>query len=174
MACAYLWREWSRYESNQVFHWLPESGQMPVGWLWMIIVTLALMILNWGIEAQKWRTLIKGVEPMGWWRAFTATLAGCSVSVITPNRTGEFVGRVLFVRPEVRIEAATLTVLGNISQLLTTLLGGSLGLVLLLVFHKPMPMATNWQWLLFFFTALICSAIAAAFFLWPARLRHRG
>lgn len=94
------------------------------GWFWPVM--LGLTALNWGMEATKWRWLVQHLERMGLWRAFAATLAGTAIGLVTPNRTGEFVGRVLFLAPEHRWQGAFATVLGSIAQFVTTvLLGGA-------------------------------------------------
>ena len=95
---------------------------------WMV---LALMLLNWGIEARKWQVLIQHLEPCSWLRAFKAVLAGCSITMLTPNRIGEYGGRILYVEEDNRIKAISLTIVGSISQLLVTLIMGVAGLLYL-------------------------------------------
>lgn len=98
----------------------------------MFWAVLFLMIINWGVEARKWQVLLKPVERMSLWSAFKATLAGVAFAINTPNRMGEYGGRVLFVREDNRIKAISLTVVGSMSQLLVTLLTGCGGLIFLL------------------------------------------
>ncbi|MCC6840021.1 MAG: flippase-like domain-containing protein [Flavobacteriales bacterium] len=96
-------------------------------WFWPLM--LALTGLNWGMEAWKWRWLVAGLEPMRLSRAYAATLAGASMGIFTPNRAGEPVGRVLFLAPENRWQGGLATVLGSMSQLVATLLAGTLALL---------------------------------------------
>lgn len=98
----------------------------PLFWLAFI-----LWILNWGLESEKWRLLLCHLEPAGFLTAFRAVLAGTSITMLTPNRTAEFAGRILFVSPENRLTAISLTFLGSMSQLLITLVAGLAGLLLL-------------------------------------------
>lgn len=93
----------------------------------------ALMLVNWGLESRKWRILVGDVEPITRWRAFLATLAGTPIGLITPNRVGEFVGRVLFLAPEHRIAASFATAVGSIAQFVVTVVAGLAGLILLLI-----------------------------------------
>lgn len=69
-------------------------------------------------------------------RAFKSVLAGCSITMLTPNRVGEYGGRVLFVAPVNRIKAISLTIVGSISQLLITMIMGCLGLFILSFFSQ--------------------------------------
>jgi hypothetical protein len=95
---------------------------------------LAMVALNWGIEAAKWRWMVAPVERLGYGRALSATLAGTTTGLLTPNRTGEPVGRVLFLAPENRWQGGFATVLGSIAQFTTTVV---LGAAAFLWWHAP-------------------------------------
>lgn len=112
------------------------------GWFWPAM--LALTVVNWGMESAKWRWLVGHLEPVGRWRAFTATVAGTAIGLVTPNRTGEFAGRVLFLEPGHRWQGAFATVLGSIAQFVTTVIIG--GLALVPWWLMPPATATLGQW----------------------------
>lgn len=132
----------------------------------------ALMLVNWGLEAYKWRMLVAPVEPVSMWRAFRATVAGTSVGLVTLNRTGEFLGRVLFLAPEHRISGAFATALGSIAQFVVTLVLGGMGLLGLLLADLPVPWPAGWiSWMLATLTALV-TAIALVLYLYPGILRQ--
>ncbi|MFT3979708.1 MAG: lysylphosphatidylglycerol synthase transmembrane domain-containing protein [Ferruginibacter sp.] len=97
-------------------------------------VSLLLMLVNWGIEAWKWRLQLAPLEKISFIRAFKSVMAGCSITMLTPNRVGEFGGRILYVQEEHRLRAITLTILGSISQFLVTLLTGTAGLIVMKYF----------------------------------------
>ncbi len=94
------------------------------------------MFVNWGIEALKWKLLIKHLEKFSFIKAFKSVLSGCSITMLTPNRVGEYGGRILYVENENRIKAISLTIVGSISQLLITFIMGSLGLFILRFFSQ--------------------------------------
>ncbi len=60
-------------------------------------------------------------------------ISGLSVSLAlnTPNGSGEYVGRILYIREGNRIRAITLTFVGSLSQLIVTMLMGTFGLIIL-------------------------------------------
>lgn len=58
-------------------------------------------------------------------------LSGLSLSMNTPNRIGEYGGRVLYLQPEFRFRGVALTVLCSVSQLFVTLVVGFVSLVIL-------------------------------------------
>lgn len=168
LACLYLWRQLEHDESTSPLGWVKDGAAWSAG----LVSILLLMVVNWGLEAVKWRTLMRAVEQLPLLRAFLATLAGTSLSLITPNRTGEFVGRVLFVRPEVRLEAAALTVLGSIAQVLITFAAGTLALLTAWGVGRPLPFAEGWAIGLIAAVSATFVLAAAVLFLFPGLLRH--
>jgi len=94
-------------------------------------VIIFLMLVNWGIESKKWQILINHVQHFSFTRAFKSVLSGCSVTMLTPNRIGEYGGRILYVSEENRIRAISLSLVGSISQLLVTMVMGCIGLLYL-------------------------------------------
>jgi len=112
--------------------WLSIKSSLKGQQSWMFWVVLLLMVLNWGVEARKWQVSLKQVERMSWWRAFKATLTGVAFAINTPNRIGEYGGRILYVHEGNRIKAVSLTLVGSMSQFLVTMLLGCGGLIFLL------------------------------------------
>ena len=90
-----------------------------------------MMFLNWGLEAFKWQLLLRPLESISYTNAYKSVLAGCSITMLTPNRVGEYGGRILYVKEEHRLDAIPLTILGSVSQLFITVLMGTLGLIYL-------------------------------------------
>lgn len=96
-----------------------------------ILPAIVLIAFNWGLEALKWQQLVKHLMPISWWKALLGVLAGVSFTMITPNRMGEFLGRVLYMPEGSRIKSAVLTAIGSLSQLIITLAAGLAGLLYL-------------------------------------------
>jgi hypothetical protein len=91
-------------------------------------IACALMLVNWGIEAGKWKILMRKLERMPYSRAVVAVLAGNAVSLWMPNRAGEYLGRVVLLRPRTRIRGILVTLIGSFAQLAVTLIMGMAGL----------------------------------------------
>jgi uncharacterized membrane protein YbhN (UPF0104 family) len=89
------------------------------------------MIANWSLEALKWKLSVQHVQPVSFFRSLKAILSGVSFSVTTPNRTGEYLGRVLYMDEGNRLKAISLTILGSLSQLIVTVFFGLLALFIL-------------------------------------------
>jgi uncharacterized membrane protein YbhN (UPF0104 family) len=93
--------------------------------LYIAAVLTLLMICNWGIESLKWRLLISQVEAVSYKKAYQAVLGGLAVSIFTPNRVGEFMGRVFILQKTDPLKAILLTVIGSFGQLLVTIVLGT-------------------------------------------------
>ncbi len=95
----------------------------------IMLLVLLMMPLNWGIEAFKWKKLISFSERITFSESLKSVFTGISMSLFTPNRVGEFLGRSLTLNHTHIVKGALLTIVGSISQLLTTLIIGSVALV---------------------------------------------
>jgi hypothetical protein len=91
---------------------------------------LILMIINWGIESLKWKILIHQSEKVSFLNSYQAILGGLAVSIFTPNRVGEFFGRVFILKKTDPLKAILLTIVGSFSQLLVTIVFGTLAYVI--------------------------------------------
>lgn len=91
-------------------------------------VVVALMFVNWLLEAVKWRYLCRYIEPISLWKATQSVFCGLTWAVFTPNRIGEFGGRVLFLKPRKRIFGVVAMGVGALAQLVLTSVAGSLSI----------------------------------------------
>jgi uncharacterized membrane protein YbhN (UPF0104 family) len=95
--------------------------------LFYIGSAFSLMFVNLGIEAKKWKFLIGKFEAVPFLDAFKAVFSGITVSVFTPNRIGEYFGRVFILKHLHPFKGVLITFIGSMGQLLATILIGSLG-----------------------------------------------
>lgn len=107
---------------------------MPFGedaWkFWLVII---LVFVNWGMEARKWQLLMRPIQPFSFFTALKSVLCGVTLSLNTPNRMGEYGGRILFVKEGNRIKAISVSIAGGMAQLIITMLMGCFGLSYLLI-----------------------------------------
>lgn len=128
MAGALLYVRLTRKVGMHYPWWLWRNNGEPAPWGALGLVAL-LMLVNWSIESWKWRCLVRPVQHVGFLRALTATIAGTTIGLITPNRVGEFAGRVLFLDPEHRVQGGFATILGSMAQFVVTLLVGGVAMM---------------------------------------------
>lgn len=96
-----------------------------------LLACFGLMMLNWGIEARKWQLVINRIQPISWIQCCKAVFTGTTLAFFTPNRMGEYLGRVLYIDEGKRIRAISLTLVCSMGQLMVTLFFGVLGLVMI-------------------------------------------
>ena len=73
---------------------------------------------------------------MHFFTALKSVLCGVTLSLNTPNRIGEYGGRVLFVKDGNRIKAISLSIVGSMAQLIITLIMGCGGLLYIILHLK--------------------------------------
>jgi len=132
----FVWLSWTIYREiknqpdlKKTWLHIRESFSSPL--LWNLFAVIILMVINWSIETIKWKLAIKKIQRINFLKSFKAVLSGVSFSVSTPNRIGEYLGRLLYMEEGKRLKAISLTIVCNISQLIITLFFGNIGLIVL-------------------------------------------
>lgn len=98
------------------------------------IITL-LMILtgfNWFFEIKKWQLLVSKVQDISFKLATQQSLSALTVSIITPNKIGDYGAKALLFPNYLRGKILFLNVIGNFWQMAVTVLFGVIGLVFLI------------------------------------------
>lgn len=132
----FLWLAYSIYQQVQHHKDLDQSWNLikqtlvEKGWK-VISFVFVLMILNWGLEARKWQLLATKVQPISYWSAYKAILTGQAFALNTINRSGDFVGKVLYLEEGNRLRAIGLSLIGSMSQILVTFSLGFISLTIL-------------------------------------------
>lgn len=125
-----------------------------------LFLLFILMFIQWFVEAQKWRFLLCKVQYLKFGQSIKAIFSGLSVSFLTPNRTGEFLGRIIFIPKGNRIKASIITFICNYSQLLTTITIGLISLFYLPnYFNIDKYLDRNYYYILIFFTLIISNIL---------------
>ena len=108
------------------------------------LIILFLTCFNWIMEILKWQNLVKPWHALGFKDAMKQSLSALTISIITPNRIGEYGAKVLYYNKESRKRILLLNFLGNMSQMFVTTVFGSIGLVVFSIhyaikinFYKP-------------------------------------
>ena len=130
----------------------------------LIAVTI-LMFLNWVLEAIKWKYLTKLLEKMSLWKAIEAVFCGLTMAIITPNRIGEYGGRILYLPPRKRIHGIFAMAVGQFGQNTVTNVVGTLSLLYLIYSYQHLNI------LLFFGITLLGAVFILVFLLFYFRIR---
>ena len=169
----FAWLSWSIYREvsqqpdlEKAWHRISESIYSSK--IVNLIAVILLMVVNWGIEAFKWKLAVKQVQTISFFKAFRATLSGVSFSVSTPNFIGEYLGRILYMEEGNRLRTISITIVSSISQLIMTLL---MGLVGLLVLHKKIEatgiISPIWMQVLIWSVIVVLAVVLMFYFRLP-------
>lgn len=133
---------------------------------WKLYLVIVLMITNWMIEARKWQVLMAPLQQMTLGKSFKSILAGVTLGVNTPNRIGEYGGRMLYMQEEARLKSISISALGNMSQLIVTMVLGCIGLFIHqeVVSYAFINYDSSFNWLDFFNWMVIGVTIATIVF----------
>lgn len=101
--------------------------RLEYGYIFYLAGVLLLMPVNWLFETLKWRRLIRQFSRISFWQTYKAVLSGLTISLFTPNRIGEYAGRILLVDAKHNWKAVVASLVGSLCQLLVLLGGGILG-----------------------------------------------
>lgn len=119
------------------------------------ICAMLLLFLNLGIETKKWQLLVMHTQQITYRQSLKSVLCGIALSLVTPNRIGEYPARILALKQKKNIRLVSVSLLGIFSQLLALLLFGLSGLVF---YNRAFP--SYWTK-----AGLLCSVVAIALLL---------
>jgi uncharacterized membrane protein YbhN (UPF0104 family) len=125
-----------------------------------ILLATLLTIFNWGLEAKKWQLLVKDIIKLSYLNSFKSVLAGLSIGILTPNRLGNFIGRLAWVEKEHHKQATLNTMLGNLAQFVATISMGVVGLLLAISINFSIAN----QWLVLLMSLLVIALAIRVYF----------
>lgn len=95
-----------------------------------VIITMSLivllMVVNWLLESLKWQYLTRKLVKITAWEAIEAVFCGLTWAIFTPNRIGEYGGRVMFLPNRKRIHGVFAMAVGSFAQNVITNVTGLL------------------------------------------------
>lgn len=128
----------------------------------VISFVLILMLVNWGLEALKWKRLLKNIEVLTVWRAIESVFCGLTWAVFTPNRIGEYGGRVFFLSPKRRVIGIVAMAVGNIGQMVLTNIFGAICICIFI--YRFVNLDYRLVYALFALSAMFCLFFLVFFF----------
>jgi hypothetical protein len=88
-----------------------------------------LMLANWVAEAFKWKYITRELVAITSWQAIEAVFCGLTWAIFTPNRIGEYGGRVMFLPNRKRIHGVFVMAIGSFGQNVITNVVGLTALI---------------------------------------------
>ncbi len=155
LAAYFIYHKLSNNTNLQNFlNLIRELNSVKVGFVLSLVVFL--MFVNWFLESAKWKFLISKIETITFYRAVESVFCGLTWAIFTPNRIGEYGGRIFFLSPRKRIKGIIAMSVGQIAQMVITNILGALALLWFIYNFKPLD-----QWL---FVAISVLVIGFCFF----------
>lgn len=157
LAFWFIYKKLSNNRSISDFKELVSS--IPSDSVWLVMISLfLLMLLNWFLESLKWKFLVRQVESISTWKAVESVFCGLTWAVFTPNRIGEYGGRVFFLSPRKRIMGVIAMSVGAIGQMVVTNVLGAFALLWFVSHFMELNLLVN-------FSLTFLVAIFSSFFL---------
>lgn len=140
----------------------------------LFIAVLLLMPVNWGLEALKWRTLVRQLQPFTLAQAYRSVLMGLASGFFTPNRILDPVGRVLMLEDENKAKGVLYSLVQTLAQSFAGCVFLAVALMLLPsanILPADVPLSTlNWV------AGVFITVITLLYFtmpLWAPKVRYR-
>lgn len=106
----------------------------PIG----LLIGFLLMPLNWTLEGLKWRSILQKFQKrVGFRRLVFSLFTGISSSLFTPNRAGNFIGRMIWFGSGIRVQVSVLSIYGNVAQWMSSIIFGLTGIAFAKFFIFP-------------------------------------
>lgn len=161
LAFAFIYKKLSNNENLANFEKIIKGLSSAQVWT-VLSVVLLLMFLNWVLEAFKWKFLVKTIEEISLFKAIESVFCGLTIAVFTPNRIGEYGGRVFFLAPRRRIFGVIAMTVGAMGQMIIT---NVLGALAILWFVGTFTSVSGFLYfLLILLTVLFCAFFIVFFF----------
>ncbi|MGV3684576.1 MAG: lysylphosphatidylglycerol synthase domain-containing protein [Daejeonella sp.] len=161
LAFGFIFQKLSNNNSISDFRKLTRAISSPDVWI-VLIGLFLLMLLNWTLEALKWRYLLQRVEKISTWKAIESVFCGLTWAVFTPNRIGEYGGRVFFLSPRKRIIGIVSMAVGSVGQMVITNVLGAFALLWFVATFMELNLIINFA--LTFVVAIFCSFFLLFYF----------
>lgn len=146
--------------------WLYDWGQLHNTYFW---VAFALIGLNWSLEALKWQYLLRFITSPNFGESLRGVLGGVALALFTPNRIGEYGGRIWWLPQSVRWQGIIALFSGNMLQLSVNIIGGAIGFSVYCYIYRPFVI---WQWAIVMALLLVILTLLLLYLLVSKQFRH--
>ncbi|MEM9984879.1 MAG: lysylphosphatidylglycerol synthase transmembrane domain-containing protein [Bacteroidota bacterium] len=184
---------WSRPWFQQGLRWvLTLTALVYIGWslyhqhvweqsIWQVweaasflpfILGVSMLPINLWLEVKKWCLLVRQAKPSySMNSAWRGVLAGAAAGIFTPNRMGDYAGRLMYLPAGFHVKAAVYTFVSRIAQMAVTLLLGTLALWSLYLDGRWLGWTAGWLGTLLSLSSMISLGATLAF-RYPAQVLY--
>ena len=114
--------------------------------LFISLILIFILCINFIFEAIKWQQLCGLFQHISFTTALKAVLVGQTFALNTPNRAGDFVGKLFFIEKKNKSSGIFLSIYGNFSQMIIALSMANIA-IFMGVYIIKIPAILHWHWL---------------------------
>lgn len=129
LAALFIYNKLTNNDTLDVDYFLELLIRYDIFSLKNISILFLLSISNWLLESLKWKILVNEITHISFKKAISQSLSALTASIITPNRVGEYGVKAIYYPKRFRKKILGLNLIGNLSQMLITVLFGCIGLL---------------------------------------------
>ncbi len=133
LAISYISYKLFNFTNEQYANWVI-TIKPSMSFFLLLFFVFFLSIVNWGIEALKWKMLANKLQNISFLLSYKSVLFGVAMGMITPKRIGEFAGKTIALEKSKRAEGVIINTAGTFCQLLITIIAGLISFSF--IFHK--------------------------------------
>ena len=136
-----------------------------------MLFLLFLTIFNWFFEILKWQILATSVKKISFFEALKQSLGALTVSLITPNRIGDYGAKAFYYKYSYRKRIVLINFIGNMMQMSVTILLGCIGFYLFVTTYN---VEINYHRTSRFFLIVIIVSLLSLFGIKQNRFKIKG
>lgn len=111
-----------------------------------LLILVVLSSFNWWFEIYKWQSLASTIEPISIKTSAVQTFGSLTVSLLTPNRIGEYGAKAIYFTPSIRKRIMGLNLIGNLSQMCITTILGTIGICFFVILYDLPLLTKSLKW----------------------------
>ncbi len=111
----------------------------------LLVFVVFCMFINWSIEAIKWQLLLASFHKISFLRSLRSVFTGISVSILTPNRIGEYAGRLLYLPNKCKLDSVAANLVSSFAQFIAA---SSFGLIGCIFYQQYFPGLWYMPWVI--------------------------
>ena len=136
MFISVLYLGYKLFNFNNYDALIQEWKVLPLSHFYWLAFVFFLLPLNWLSESVKWKLIVSVVQNLSLRKSLMSVLAGYSSGFFTPNRTGDMLGRLVFLKSSNRKTGITLSLISSLTQNIIIALCGIPAVILFFSYFK--------------------------------------
>ena len=131
VAIYFIYQKLTKNSTLEFSHFIQILSRNGVFSLYTVVFLLFLSSFNWFFEILKWQQLVSSLQKISFKKSIEQCLGSLTVSLLTPNRIGEYGAKALYYTSRLRKRVLFINLISNLLQMFVTVVFGIIGILLL-------------------------------------------